>query len=87
MAQENGERKCSTRSPDVGKKKKKGGGLVKKFCNTEVFPAFFVCVFCIYVCVCVCVQPCESGLSDVIGADGDLDVGECKVRWEKSKDV
>lgn len=66
--------------------RKKKVGLVKKFCNTEVFPAF-LCVFSAYMCVYVCVQHCESGLSDVIGADGDLDVGECKVRWEKSKDM
>lgn len=38
------------------------------------------CCLSVYACVCGTVS---EGLGDVIGSDGDLEVGECKVRWEK----
>lgn len=37
-------------------------------------------------CVCVC-GTVSQGFGDVTGSDGDLDVGECQVRWEKWKDL
>lgn len=54
---------------------RKGGkrGLVKKFVH------FFVW----FLQKCACVEHCVLGSGDVVGSDGDLDVGECKVRWEK----
>lgn len=62
-----GKRKCSYRSPDAGKK----WALLKSLCEA----AMLFLHFCVQ-------QRRESGHADV-GSDGDLDVRECKVQWER----
>ncbi len=57
----------------------------RNLCNGDAAACLFLHL-CVYVCgrcVCVCAQQhCESGLTDV-GSDGELDVWECKVQWER----